>query len=215
MTSFLWWIPLAAGFQDGINPCVLIVAACSLLGLIWLRRFDCNPYWLILFFGTVLGCSFFLNAGYVDQIILHNKFFFIVRWIYVGLAVVVGIQGVEYLFQWIAMLKGKVIQEEKIKTKLSPLVLMPSMLVLGFLLSVLNSLWPINYYISVFSVYIKMPGQFLSMGTMIFLYTLTSFWLVYLVLSFVLLQKNNLRLFKILVAAILLSASISVVDLLL
>ena len=214
MSSILWWVPFTAGFEDGINPCAVMNAALVLLGLIWFKKNGFKSYWIIIFVVTIVICSFFLNCGFLDKFILHRKFLDVTRWIYVFLAIGVGIKGLIFLFQWIRCCQGKPDKEESIiKIKLSPLLLGFLIFIIGVILSVLTSIWPINYYISLFSIYMVMPDQFVPMLSLIFLYTLISYWLVFFMIWCGSIQSKNLRLFKIITAAILLSASVGVIDL--
>lgn len=213
MFNFLWWVPLSAGFQDGINPCVLITSSFTLLILIWLRNNGFKPHWIFIFLISLLLSGFILNCGYLDKFILHSLFHSTVKLFYVLFSVVLGWQGIKFLYQWFQLSKGKKILENPIKIKILPVFLVFLLALTGNVLSVLASLWPINYYISVFGFYLTMPGQFTSMAFYIFIYTFVSLWVVYLIVWFSSLQVKHLRLFKIVSAAILLSASFSVIDL--
>ncbi len=212
MFKFLWWIPLAAGFQDGVNPCILMTAALTLLGMLWLKRSGLTQKWVLLFLLTILLSSCFLNLGYLDQVILQKKFVEYSRLVYVILALIVAWKGFGFLLDWFKLVKNEKCLEVVVKKRISAVFLSISIVLSGFVLSFLAALWPINYYVTVFSLQMRGQSQ-LSVIFFIFSYTLMSLWIVYLVscLSFV--QNKNLRIFKIVSAAVLLSASFSVIDL--
>ena len=215
MFNSLWWVPIAAGLKDGINPCVLINASLIFLGLLWLKRNGYKRFWFILLIAVMLISALLYNCGFESKLILNKKFESIVKWVYVLFAVFVGFQGVEFLKQWFHLLKGKEIQLKKVekRTKLSWIVLTLVIFLFGNLLSLLAALWPTNYYVSVLTVYMMAPGLFISMASFLALYTVISLWIVYLVIWSVSLENVNQRLFKIIGASILLSASLSVIDL--
>lgn len=214
MSNVLWWVPITAGIQDGLNPCALMNAALVLLGIIWFRNNGIKFNWIFLFIGTLITVSFLSNCGFLDKVIIHKNFLHVTRSIYVLLAIFVGIKGFKFLFQWFQLTKGNSIKEEiLIKRKVSPGFLGFSIVFFGLFLSVLSSLWPTNYFISYFSVYMLTPDQAIPMGVSIAVYSFISKWLIFFILWFVSIQSKSLRLFKITASAILLSASISVIDL--
>ena len=214
MSTALWWVPLTAGFQDGINPCTLMNAALILLGIIWLKKSGFSRYWFLLLLVSMLFSTFIINCGLLDKYLLNKYFVTIVRWSYALLAVLVGAQGLQFFKQWIRLIKKEELKPEIFRLiKLSPLALGFLISLTGGLLSLLASLWPVNYYISVFGVYMSMPGQLVPMGFLIAVYTVMSFWVIYLVIAVTLLESRNQRLFKIMSASILFSACLSVVGL--
>lgn len=213
MFNTLWWIPLAGGLEDGVNPCALMTAAVTLWGLLWLKQCGLKKRWFFLFILFLLLISFILNCGL--DVWTWNKYFqMIVRWLYILLAASVGFKGIKFLYQWFLLLRGKEIKDDSsTQVKLSPLALGAIICLAAIFLGLLASVWSTNYYISVFSMYMRMPGQFIAMAYLIGLYTLVSFWIVYAVAGTVFLSSINKRLFKIIAAAILLSASLGIIDL--
>jgi|GEM_PF-3298035 len=216
MSSALWWVPFAAGLQDGISPCVLINASLILLGLVWLKKTGLKNLWLYFMFliGSIFLSSFLINCGVIDRLILSKHFVMIVKWIYVVLAVGVMLQGLRCLSQWFCLIKGKELKPGfHLDIKLSSSSVFFLILVVGCILSLLAALWPTNYYISIFSMYMTVPGQFFSMVSLIAIYTFVTLWVVYWMIWVVSLETRNLRLFKIISAAILISASVSIIEL--
>ncbi len=214
MTNGLWWVPLVAGLEDGVNPCALMTAAFILLGLLWLKRYGLKTTWLFLLIGTIFLVSFILNCGFLAIFVWDKHFEMAVRWIYVVLAIGVGWQGLRFLRQWFWLVKGRKIDSGGlVQRKFSILTLGFVVVVIGSVLSLMATLWPMNYYIAVFSLYLLIPGQGPAMALLIGIYTLMSWWVLYLVGGVVSLEVVNPRLFKIVSAAILLSASLSVINL--
>ncbi|MBI3601894.1 MAG: hypothetical protein HY209_03270 [Candidatus Omnitrophica bacterium] len=170
--------------------------------------------WFFLLIGTIFLASFALNCGFLE-IFVWNRYFEIVdRWTYVILAIVVGWQGFKFLRQWFLLFKGHAIKpESQVQRKFLFLTLGFGIVLMGSILSLMATLWPVNYYISIFSLYLLMPGQGLAMALLIGIYTLMSWWVVYVAAGVVSLETINPRLFKIVGAAILLSASLSVINL--
>ncbi len=213
MAGDLWWIPLAAGLKDGINPCLLITAALILLGLLWFKKVGINQLWVLLLMVSIILSSFLFNCGFLEKIVLNKSFQFLARGVYVVLSIGVGLQGFKFLKQWYSLSKGnKIAFEGPIKIKAPAIGLIFFLILIGFLLSLLSSLWPVNYYIMVFSIYMMMPGQLISLGSLIFIYTVLTLWVVYMVIFVPCLEVRNQRLFKIIAAAIFLSASLSIID---
>ena len=214
MSNGLWWIPLAAGLQDGVNPCILMSAAATLLGLLWVKTLGFSRRWFLILVAAIIFSTFILNCGVFDRLVFNKYFETIAKGIYVLLALAIGFKGLKFLNQWFCLLKGKAIKPESMAPiKLSPLALGFVMALGGIILSVLATLWPVNYYVSLFQLYMMMPGQLVPMGFLIALYTLMSLWVVYLSVWILSLETVNQRLFKIVAAAIFLSASIGVTGL--
>ena len=213
MFNTMWWVPLAAGIEDGVNPCALMTAAVTLWGLLWLKRCGFKKRWFFLFISILFLTSFALNCGL--DVWTWNKYFqIVVRWFYIVLAVGVGYKGIKFLYQWFLLIRGRgVTDESSSQVKLSPLALGLIICLAAGFLSILATVWTTNYYITVFSIYMKLPGEFMTMAFFIGLYTLVSLWVVYVVAGTVFLNTVNARLFKIIAAAILLSAALGIVDL--
>ena len=213
MDKGLWFIPLAAGIEDGVNPCVLMTSALVLLILLWLQERRLGKGWFFLLVGSLAVSAFFLNCGF-DTLAWNKNVQTAMRWIYVVLAIAVGIQGLKFLREWFSLVKAKSISADRPRQlELRPLVLGLYIVGIGCLLSLLATLWTPNYYITIFSVYMKMPGQLMAMGSLMALYTVVSLWLVYVTASVVSLNLTNVRLFKIVAAAILLCASFGIIGL--
>ncbi len=158
MSDALWWVPISAGIQDGLNPCALMNAALVLLGIIWLKNNGLKENWVLLFIATVVAVSFSANCGFLDQILLHRNFLHISRFMYVLLAVFIGIKGFKFLWQWFQLTKGKSIDEEVVlKRDISSKFLGFMIVLIGIGLGVLASLWPTNYFIAYFSFFMLTP----------------------------------------------------------
>ncbi len=214
MSSVLWWVPLTAGLQDGINPCALINAALVLLGALWLKKNGYGKLWFLFLAAVMFLSSFIFNCGFLDKFILNKYYETSARIVYVVLAMAMGLKGAEFLNQWVCLIKGKETKSTPLASlKLSRLALGFVIVFVGAFLSLLASLWPISYFITVFSIYMALPGQFFSMASLIALYTLVSLWVSYSAIWSVSMESSDQRLFKMVAAAILLSAAISAIDL--
>ena len=213
MSKSLWWVPVATGLQNGVNPCLLITAALVLLGLLWFKRAGIHRAWIILLIVSIIVSSFTFNCGFHDKIVLNSYFEIIARCVYAVLGILVGLKGLKFLNEWFLLLKGKEIKSQApVELRLSAITLIVIIPLMGFLLSMLASVWPVSFYMVVFSAYMAMPGQLIPLGLLILLYTALSLWIVYLVIGVSFLESKNQRLFKIIAAAILLSASLGVLD---
>jgi len=213
MFKVLYWTPFTAGLIDGLNPCYLMAFALILLGMLWFKRVGIHRGWVVLFLAMLIFDTFAFNCGFLDSFVLSDFFQLIAHVAYVLLAFFVGIKGLKLLREWFDMTKGKnVVSRTLPKNTWTPFV---KVLVIGLaalFLSMIATLWPINSYIMTISVYMLMPGQLIVLGSLVFLYTLISFWFVAGAMTIFFLEEKNQRLFKIVAAAILLSASFGVLD---
>jgi hypothetical protein len=213
MHQDLWLFPLASGMQDGLNPSLLIVGAVVLLSLVWLKRTGVSRRWIWLLMASLVINSFVFNCGFFDGLVLNAFFKMSQQAIYIILALLMGYIGIRFLKEWLALIKGKSISvPPPITKRFSGLSLVGYLTLAGFLLSALASLWPVNHYILVFSLYMMMPGQLIPQGSLVLLYTIVSLWFVYLMVWLVCLESRNQRLFKIVAAAVLLSSSLGVIE---
>lgn len=214
MSPGLSWFPIAAGLQDGLNPCLLMTSSAVLLGLRWFKRAGINPWWILLLLGSLIIDGFIFNCGYLDRFTVNNKYFEIItRLFYVLLAVIFALKAIEFLKQWYSLVKGKTIPTEaRLTKKFTGLSLIFFISLAGFLLALFASFWPINYYILVFSIYMTMPSQFFPMASLVLIYTVMSLWVVYMMIWVSSLEEKNPRLFKIIASAVLFSASFGVID---
>jgi hypothetical protein len=213
MSDMLGWVPLFAGIEDGVNPCMLMTASLVLLALLWFKRFGIKKFWFLYLMVVIITNSFLLNCGVFDRIISNQFFQLIARWIYIFLSLYTGFIAIKFLYEWYGFVKGKEVKVNKfIEIKISPYFLALIVFLFGFLVSLIASVWPTNYYIIVLSMYLTSPFQSLTVMLFILLYTLITFWVVYFVIWFSCLETKNQRLFRIIAAALLLSASISVID---
>ncbi|MBF0489002.1 MAG: hypothetical protein HQL15_00105 [Candidatus Omnitrophica bacterium] len=214
MPNDLWWVPLAAGLQDGINPCFLLTAALILLWLRWCQRVNINKLCLLLFLLSIILTKFIFNIGLLDRILLNNYFQPIAKCFYVLVAIVVGLNGLMFLKQWFGLLKGKDVKAGVfISRSFSFVDLLLGAILAGIVLGSFLPLWPVNYYILASSIHMMMPGQEIALGLMIVFYTVLSFWMVYVMIWVSSLESSNQRLFKMMAAAVLLSASLGVITL--
>lgn len=214
MLNLLWWVPLIAGFHDGINPCVLITASYSLLTLEWFKTTGFSKKWLILFYLPLIGTTFLINCGLLDKIIITQQYVQITKYVYVLLALILAFCAIKFIIQWFYLVKGYEVKKESVVFQKPTIFSLSLILILSsIVLSFMAGLWPLNYYVSVLSIYFSVPGQLLVISTLIFTYTLISYWIVFFIFWFELISNKNLRLFKIVSAAIMLSASIGVIDL--
>jgi hypothetical protein len=214
MPNLLWWVPIVSGFHDGINPCVLITASYSLLILLWFRRTGLKKFWLLFYFISLVLTSFIANCGLLDKYILDRNFIQSAKYIYVVLGLILAFYGIQFFNQWFKLTKGISINEKPLFVKkVSPFLYSFGLVLSACILSILAALWPVNYYVAVASIYVAVPGQMLIMSSIIFFYTLISLWLVIFVLWLEAISNKNVRFFKIVSSAILLSASIGVIDL--
>jgi hypothetical protein len=216
MFNDFFWTPFIAGLEDGVNPCLLMNFSVVLLGVLWFKRVGINRLWIAFLFAVMMASSFAFNCGFLDRVVLSNYFQMAARALYLLLAVIVAFRGVKFLQQWFSLIKGKSIDAEPAITRaVSPVVLLFVLFIIGFLLSMVATLWPINAHVMTFSVYMLVPGNLVPLGSLVLFYSIVSCWFVGLAIPVSLLEKRNPRLFKIVAAAFLLAASLGIIDIIL
>ena len=145
-------VPLIAGIVDGLNPCFLLTFSVILLGMLWFKTRGINRWWVVFFIGMMILDTFAFNCGFLDTFVLNNYSRFVFQAGYLIMAIIIGRYGLKFLRQWYDLMKGKEIQQETIShIQLSSLVLMSVLFCIGFVLSMMGTLWPINSYIMTFT----------------------------------------------------------------
>lgn len=210
-----FWTPIAAGIVDGLNPCFLMTFAVVFMLVDALRRWGISRSWVFLFISILVFAGFAFNCGVMDRFLLSSFFQMFARACYLVLAVVVAWRGFRLFKQWLDIVGGKASAQPSVANavqKPSVILLMTGVVAGALLMSMMMTLWPINAYIMTFSVYMMMPGQLIALGVLVFIYSVVSYWFVVTGLLVFNIQTSNPRLFKMVSAAILLSASLGVLD---
>ena len=98
----MWYIPLTAGLQDGINPYALMTCAMLLALHFWLGRKGLKPEkFLGVFIGSVFVFNLALNIGFCAQFVSGPVFHKTVIFAYFVLAAAFLSAGVGLFYGWV------------------------------------------------------------------------------------------------------------------
>ncbi len=181
MTENLWWIPLAAGLEDALNPCVLMTCGFLLLyhahvvvaGKTKGRLFF---VFMVFVFTLIFNLGFFQNLLTLDQVQTAIKY------IYWVLAVVVLCTSFMCLKDWRDLHRGvdQPLFLTRVALKIQGLMSRRAFIVaMALVLTVLASLWPMNYYMGIFASQALLPGKFWSNAGLLVSYTFIVLWPLY------------------------------------
>lgn len=207
-----FWTPIAAGLLDGLNPCFLITFAVVFLMWQRFRVSGISCWWIVFFIAVMMVGSFAFNCGFLDQLVLSSFFQIASRVLYMILAFIIGREGVRLFKEWFDMSRGKPLEGINTLKPIPVLFLLGGLFTGAVLLSMMMTLWPINAHVMTFSVYMMLPGQLVALGSLVLIYSVVSYWFVAAGFLVFRIEVKNQRLFKMVAAAILLSASLGVID---
>jgi len=225
----LLFIAFGAGLRDGLNPCIFMTSAAFIAHGLWLRSNSLRAGWLRIIFVLVYASSFLeFNFGPAQIFILRKEFIFAAKILYFVLGVWAFILGILFFKDW--FLKGpianncecpvrgpstsKVMPLEGTKQRSNPFK-RPAMLlltvILGLVLSVLATVWPINNYIMLLGNEAFLKGQWQAVMPLLIGYVFTSMWPLWFVWAFLSIKNLRPSLLKIVCASVFFTASSCVI----
>ena len=215
-----WWIPFAAGFEDGLNPCALMTCAVLILVSLWGRRRGFNWGKCAVFFVVpMFALNLVLNTGFLQNVLLTGAFQRAAVSAYFILAAVFAIIGGIFVYDWGAMLRHKdgtallsdrLLGPSKTAGRLGGFWVLLVMAV-AVAMSVTSSIWPANYFMTVIGNDIWSPGQFWATLGTLSIYTAVQLWLIVFFAVLCAWGRIALRLRQVMCAAVFLSAAGAVV----
>lgn len=212
-----WWLMIVGGLKDGLNPCLLMMAA--VLALVWFfvngKGLAARPV-SALFLFNVFWMTFLVNLGLAAGVLALPKVRAGLAIGYCALALVMLVAGLMLLSDWFHMLRsgGQAPWIHKIfssktawkNSRLIQLCLWPAVL----FLSAGTSLWPTDYYVTMVGNNVIMPGRFWETAAHLFLYSLVLMWLPAALFFALSRLRMPDRLQHIVCAGVLLSAAVAV-----
>ena len=214
-----WWIPFTAGLEDGINPCTLVTCAVVLVLRLWLEGKGLDPKkFLPVFIVSIVTVNFLLNLGFLADILSARIFQKTAVFIYMALALVFAGAGAVFFYDWVLLFKGKDVQNlfsrrmfqcTMTGKKYRPLHV--AVIAAAVVTGVLSSIWPPNYYITILSNNLYVPGRFWNTAGLLAMYALVQMWLIICVAILFSWGRLTLRLRQVMNAAVFLSAAAAVV----
>ncbi len=206
----LWRSAIGAGLHDGFNPCILMTCAVFILHGTWIQKSSSHLGLLRLFFVLIyVLCSLFFNFGPAGTFLSQKFFMLTAKIIYFGLGICAFVLGVLFLKEWFIMrhrpqedLTGK-------KTGLPVGMMRASLitLILGVVLSLLSTLWPVNFYIMLWGLGIAVNAQWYSVLLLLLFYTIMGMWPLWFLWSFLSIKNLRPTLLKIVCASVFLAAT--------
>ncbi len=212
MDNSLFWIPLAAGLEDGVNPCVLMTCVAFVLYHFWLSAKSVvhSALWRGVWIGLLVLSSMVLNLGVGQEVLFLPVFQKTVQMMYLMAGVVAVIGGVILLVDWFRLRRGLLGRPLFSSKPVSLVMVWVVTVVSALLLSVLATLWPMSYYITILANFLVIPGKFTSVALFFVLYTLLFWWPLYL-LGWFMAPRMPQGLTKIVYASVFLSAGIGAI----
>ena len=212
----LWWVPLTAGLEDAINPCVLVTAVIFICWMGWLSsRLANSDRHAIVFIGVFYVLMFMFNVGIAQGLLYAPATRQWIRMVYLFLGFLCILSSMVFIRDWRLLVGGqggdlfahRLWQWGRVSSATAWVVTVG----LAIATAVLASIWPMNYYMGIIANNVLLPGQFWSTVFSIGVYTAVAISPVYAVFFLMRLLKLNARLFFVIAAAISLAGSIGAV----
>jgi hypothetical protein len=210
----LWRIAIGAGLQDGFNPCTLMTCAVFMLHGIWLSQYEPRLARLrILFVLTYIPGLLYFNFGPIGTTLFHKPFVLTAKIAYFVLGAASFILGSWFLKSWFLAHRGhgEDLTSQKTKSPVSIILLCLLTVFLSGLLSMLATLWPINYYMALLGTGGPLNGQWQAVISLLAGYVITSLWPLWFLWAFLSIKNIRPTLFKIVCASVFFVASSSVI----
>lgn len=165
------------GFADALNPCNLstLVIFTAILG--WLRRGKVSPVlngWAFVVLSFI--ASLIYATGGLMNILYSFPFFMAMRVLYVVLGVIFVWAGVLHFMDWVKLYKGSIAEfalpllEDRQGKPCSGILAKLVVITAAFVLNAFSTVWPANKYITFYSNYLHMPGEFKATIIMLIVY---------------------------------------------
>ncbi|MBI4308879.1 MAG: hypothetical protein HY591_00960, partial [Candidatus Omnitrophica bacterium] len=170
------------------------------------------------FIVSLFAVNLVLNLGFFISIFSGNVFEQTAVFIYRALALVFAALGGVFFYDWALLLKGKD-RQSLLTTRLfqsgmsSPKFKLIYAAVIGLagVMSVLSSIWPANYYITLVGNNLYLPGRFLGTAGFLALYASVQMWLIVFLAALFSWGRVTPRLRQVMSAAVFLSAAVAII----
>jgi len=181
----LWWIPIAAGATDALNPCVFAIMAAFIVLHVALEGRTLLV--MVLFFTSLLMTLFIFNIG-IGMMAVNTPVVDIVLKVIDGILsigfLVLGWQSIGQWQAWqknqlIKPLSGQLVLGYLLKKKTFKWVLP---LLLGAIFGVLSTQWAPNYYFAILANPAVLPGNDRLLLMLIGTYGFVILWPVWLLI---------------------------------
>ncbi|MBF0503922.1 MAG: hypothetical protein HQL14_02350 [Candidatus Omnitrophica bacterium] len=208
--SDVWQIIIGAGLQDGFNPCIFMTCAVFILLGFWGQKSSISLTLVRLLFSLsyMLGLIFF-NYGPIWPFLLQKNFMLSGKIIYFALGTVSFIYGILFLKDWFLMRHAP--QKESptniVKSPSGIIAISLITVILGVLLSLLSTVWPVNYYLTLLGTGALLKGQWQIVIRYLIGYSLISMWPLWFLWSFLSIKNIRPTLIKIVSASVFFLAS--------
>lgn len=211
----LWPIYLMGGFKDGIGPCVLLATAVFLFFYELLSDHVTQGRRLgLAFMALYYGFSLVFNIGFWANLLMLKQ---VERVLHMGnliLGAVALLVGIILFVEWLSLKKpnspGSALYKRFFGLKLNVFWAYGAVFMAALLMSVLSTIWPLDYYITILSNNIFMPGKFWETVVLLAVYGVVQLWLM-ICLAQLFASKASTRDVRLIVsAAIFLSAGVVV-----
>ena len=211
--SDLLRIAAGAGLQDGFNPCILMTCAVFIVHGIWAPQRPLHLGFLRSLFVLVyvLGTLCF-NYGPLEAFLFKKSFVLTVKIIYFLLGAGSFVLGVLFLKDWFSLrFKHQADLAVKKTPSINVIVAYFITIILSLGLSVLATLWPVNYYMTLLGTGWLVNGQWQSVVLLLVTYTIVSMWPLWFLWAFLSIKNLRPALLKIVCAAVFFAASSSII----
>lgn len=213
-SEVVWWVPVMAGLADAVNPPLLLTAAFFIWWSTWiwhkpLRRGKYGLVFLIIVY--VLSLAFYLGIaqGFLYTPLMRR----IIEAVYVFLGFLSIAGGVLLIQEWFRSFKADENGGERfwLRGSCSPLVAWVVTVLSAITLSILSSIWPMNFHMAIIANHVVFPGQFWATCLSVAIYTFFVLIPLFLMLFLKRLLEKNRSLFLMTASAIFLSGGIGAV----
>ncbi len=206
---------MTAGFEDGLNPCVLLTCSVFVMLCLWFERrhLDIKKCAMV-FIVSSFVFNFIFGLGFLGRFLWAEDF---TRYLIIANAVLAffcAVAGVIFVYDWVLMLRGKdpqILWSGRLfrshKTTQNNLLISAGIVVIAAVMSILASVWPPNYYITMIANNLGLPGMFLEAFALLALYAIVQLWLLIVIALVFSGNKLTSRLRQMISAAVFFSAA--------
>ena len=213
----LWWIPLVAGVQDGVGPCLLLSLAVLLFVRAWCEARAIPVRGVTICFIAAFFCfSLLFNIGLLANLLWFKPVIAALKVGNLCAGALSLLAGVVFLYEWVKLKKqdGKSSGAYQRLLNLGGSGMRRGVVVYlmaglaALFMSILSTVWPPHYYISMISNNVFLPGKLWESVVLLAAYGICQLWLMTLLVK-LFSAKDLTRDFKLIIsAAIFLSAGV-------
>ena len=207
----LWWISIAAGITDALNPCVFAIAAVFLL--IQTALEDKGLFVKVLFLISVVVSVFVLNIGVGLVLFSQDSVIIILKIIDALLAGLFIHWGYQSIIQWRAWQRSQLIKPLTGQLVIGYLLKKKAFgwliaIVLAVLVGILSVQWTPNNYFTILASPAVLPGRTNVVLLFIGMYSVVVLWPVWFLLAIVNQSTLPLRFKPLITAGVMMIASL-------